>query len=79
MAFDEFSAGLRVAGVTLLTDMSKCFDHVGHKLLKQEAQATNFPARVASLAIKSYRSPRRICLEKAVSWFMQAKCGVETG
>ncbi len=70
------------AGATfaqLLLDMEKCFEHVPHHVLAQEAEEVGYPLPLLRLALAAYRLPRALAIGGVHSALVEAERGIAAG
>ena len=75
----EHAADAGATFAQLLLDVQKCFEHVPHHILVQEAAALGYPLPLLRLAIAGYRLPRTVAIGGVHSSLVLAESGIAAG
>ena len=75
----EAAVGAGSAAATLLWDLVKFYESIGHARLYHEARALGYPLTVLRLQIAGYQFPRHLSLEGMVSRAVLPFRGVVAG
>ena len=67
LLYEEVAAASEQAVITILLDVEKCYEHITHQQLVDEAYALGFPTAILRIAVEAYRGPRRLVAKQAVS------------
>ena len=62
-----------------MVDLVKCYEHVRHGLLWQEAQAVDYALAELRVAVRSYRWPRQLVLDGILGRVLFAQDGIVAG
>ncbi len=75
----EMAADAGATFAQLLLDVHKCFEHVPHHVLAEEAAALDYPLPLLRLALAAYRLPRTLAVGGVHSSLVHAERGVAAG
>ena len=76
---NEIDVALGYRAVTLMIDLWKCFERIDPSTLMQEAQAVQYPLRMAWMLIQAYRQPRTLRAHGSASRFFVSEQGIIAG
>ena len=76
---NEIDVAMGNRTVTLMIDLWKCFELIDPSTLMQEAQAVQYPPRMAWMLIQAYRQPRTLRAHGSASKFFISEQGIIAG